>query len=92
MLDNYHLPAIPADLPLSILGTFAMMVSLFSCACGLAQTHLYQRKIAEPLSKKAEGSQRGDTGFWRAVEAELDRLYAIPDAGKDRNNGAFWIE
>ncbi|KAI9068130.1 hypothetical protein FKP32DRAFT_1672527 [Trametes sanguinea] len=74
MLDNYHLPAIPADLPLSILGTFAMM-----------------RKIAEPLSKKAEGSRGGDTGFWRAVKAELDRLYSLPEADKDRNNGPFWI-
>ncbi|KAI9065032.1 hypothetical protein FKP32DRAFT_1602623 [Trametes sanguinea] len=60
-------------------------------ASQMKSTFRKARKIAEPLSKKAEGSRGGDTGFWRAVEAELDRLYNLPEAGKDRNNGPFWI-
>ncbi|KAJ2984764.1 hypothetical protein NUW54_g10387 [Trametes sanguinea] len=75
MVDNYHLPAIPADVPLSILGTLAMM-----------------RRIAEPLAKKTSKSRGGDTGFWRAVEAELDELYSTPGIGKDRDKDPKWIE
>ncbi|OJT12066.1 hypothetical protein TRAPUB_11387, partial [Trametes pubescens] len=65
MLNKYHLPKVPSDTPVSLLGTLAMM-----------------RRIAEPLSKEAEskkGKRRGggDTGFWGAVEAELDTLYKV---------------
>ncbi|CDO70742.1 hypothetical protein BN946_scf184798.g57 [Trametes cinnabarina] len=75
MVDNYHLPAIPAEIPLSILGTLAMM-----------------RRVADPLTKRPQKSRGGDTGFWRAVDAELDEIYAVPGVGKDRDKDPKWIE
>ncbi|KAI0323956.1 hypothetical protein GY45DRAFT_1398292 [Cubamyces sp. BRFM 1775] len=74
MLDNYHLPAIPAETPVALLGTFAMM-----------------RRIALPLAQQSSNGRRGgDTGFWRAVENELENAYNTI-TGKDRNNDAEWI-
>ncbi|TBU25648.1 hypothetical protein BD311DRAFT_809025 [Dichomitus squalens] len=74
MLDNYHLPAIPAELPIAVLGTFALL-----------------RKIAEPLARHPTNKGNGDTGFWREIEMELDRLYRTINS-TDRVNDDAWID
>ncbi|KAI0793547.1 hypothetical protein C8Q74DRAFT_515579 [Fomes fomentarius] len=49
------------------------------------------RKIATPLAHQ-QHTTRTDTGFWRDVEQELDRLFEL--YGKDRNSEQWlnWIQ
>ena len=51
-----------------------------------------QRKVAGPLLKPRGKVNKGDTGFWPAVESELDKLYAAFPTAQDRVNDPEWQE
>ncbi|KAI8974249.1 hypothetical protein BD414DRAFT_539835 [Trametes punicea] len=53
-------------------------------------TFAMMRIVAKPLSKK-QNTAGSDTGFWKAVETQLDELYKKYGTG-DRNKVPAWLQ
>ncbi|KAI0365436.1 hypothetical protein BV20DRAFT_1056409 [Pilatotrama ljubarskyi] len=73
LLDNYHLPAIPAEAPLSLLGTFAMMRKIADSLAKKTQTgrggdtgfwQAVETELHVQYNKAAPSRDRNKDAFW----------------------------